>query len=144
MRKSLFGASLAVMAVLALSGPALAEELRFHAHLSGGQEEPAVETDASGMAEITFDTETNMLSWTLEYEGLSGEATAAHFHGPAHPGETAPPVIPIEEFESGSEGSAELTDELVTELMNGHLYVNVHTEANPSGEIRGQVLPVMD
>jgi hypothetical protein len=50
-------------------------------------------------------------------------------------------VVPIEEFASGSEGSAELTQEQAEQLMAGKWYVNVHTANNPAGEIRGQVVP---
>ncbi len=127
-------------AVLAFGGSALAEEMKFRAELTGAAQVPPVTTDATGTVEVTYDTVAKNLTWTLEYEGLSGEATAAHFHGPADEGETAPPVIPASELASGSEESAEITADQVQLLMDGKLYFNVHTAANPGGEIRGQVV----
>ncbi len=107
--------------------------------LTGAQEVPPVETDAKGEAEVTFNSDTRQLSWELDYSGLSSDATAAHFHGPADPGENAPPVVPLEEFADGAEGSAELTEEQAEQLMAGKMYLNIHTEENPNGELRGQV-----
>jgi hypothetical protein len=109
------------------------------ATLSGAEEVPPVETAATGTADITWNADTKELSWVIEFSGLSGPATAAHFHGPAAAGENAGPVITIEDLESPSEGTATLTDEQAEQLAGGQWYVNVHTEANPDGEIRGQV-----
>ena len=131
-------AALAVSAFL-LSGSALAQETKFMANLTGGEEVPPVETTATGMADVTWNADSKELSWTIEFSGLSGPATAAHFHGPAAPGENAGPVVTIEDLESPSEGSATLTDEQAGQLAGGQWYINVHTAANPDGEIRGQV-----
>jgi len=49
--------------------------------------------------------------------------------------------IPKGELASPIKGSATLNDKQVTDLMAGQWYFNVHTQQNPSGEIRGQVLP---
>jgi hypothetical protein len=134
---------LAFAAALAAGGTALAEEQRFTATLTGGEEVPPVETSATGTADVTYDTETMELTWTAEYSGLSGPATAAHFHGPAAMGENADPVVPLEDIESPAEGSATLTEEQAAELQAGNWYLNFHTEANGGGEIRGQVTPAM-
>jgi len=128
-----------VFAAALLAGTASAEQMEMTIELSGDQQNPPVETDASGEAEVTFDTETRQLSWEMEHSGLSGDPTAAHFHGPADPGENAGVQVPMPDPSSGSEGSAELTEEQAEMLMDGKLYINVHTEANPNGEIRGQV-----
>jgi CHRD domain len=93
-----------------------------------------------GTADVTYDTQTKQLKWKVSYSGLSGPATAAHFHGPAEPGKNAGVMIPIQNIAtSPAEGSATLTDAQAADLMGGRLYVNVHTAANPGGEIRGQV-----
>ncbi len=126
---------------LALSGASYAEEMKFMATLTGADEVPPVETSGKGTAEITWNSETKELTWTVEFSDLSGPATAAHFHGPAEPGKNAGVAVPIEGLESPSEGSATLTDEQAAQLAGGQWYVNVHTEAHPDGEIRGQVLP---
>lgn len=118
--------------------PAWAEEMMFSTELTGAAQVPPVETEATGTAEVTVDTEAMTVSWTMTTEGLSGDPVAAHFHGPAGPEETAPPVIDISE--NMMEGSAEITAEQMQMIQDGMTYINVHTEANPDGEIRGQVL----
>lgn len=139
MRKFVLGAaSLVAAATLALA-PAFAEETKFMATLSGAEEVPPVETAATGTADVTWNSETKELSWTIEFSDLSGGATAAHFHGPADPGANAGPVVGIEDLESPSEGTVALTDEQAADLAAGKWYVNIHTAANPGGEIRGQV-----
>ncbi len=124
---------------LAFGGLANAETMEMNVELTGAQQVPPVETNATGEVQVTFDSETRQLSWELDYSGLSSDATAAHFHGPADPGENAPPVVPLEEFADGSEGSAELTEEQAEVLRAGKMYFNLHTENNPNGELRGQV-----
>jgi len=126
---------------LAFAAPGLAQEgVAYTAELNGGSEAPSVTTDATGNVEASFDAATKTLSWTITYDGLSGPASAAHFHGPAAEGENAGPVVPIEgDLASPIEGEATLTDEQIADLQNGLWYFNVHTEANPGGEIRGQL-----
>lgn len=116
------------------------EKVEVTIELEGSQQVPPVDTEATGKTAVSFDPETRTLTWELSYSGLSGEATAAHFHGPADPGENAPPVVPMEETASGSDGSAELTEDQAEQLMDGKWYVNVHTADHPNGEIRGQVV----
>ncbi len=75
--------------------------------------------------------------------GLSGPATAAHFHGPAAAGANAGVVVPIgNNPPSPTTGSATLTDDQIKDLEAGKWYANVHTEANKGGEIRGQMMRV--
>lgn len=144
MKMSCFGiAGSTFAALLAFAGVAAAEEVQSAAELSGAEEVPPVETGATGAADVTYDTETMELTWTAEFSGLSGPATAAHFHGPAAPGENAGPVVPVEDLESPSEGTATLTEEQAAQLTEGMWYFNIHTDANPNGEIRGQVTPAM-
>jgi hypothetical protein len=135
-------ASLAAItsAAMLLAGPAYAETLNMTAELSGGAEVPANDSPGTGTLEATYDTETMLFTWTVTYEGLTGDATAAHFHGPAAADATAGPVIPIEgDLASPIEGSATLTEEQATQLQDGMWYFNVHTAEYPDGEIRGQV-----
>ena len=136
MRLSYAGIAAVVLALSA--GSAFAQD-NLSANLTGAEEVPPVETAATGTADITWKADTKELSWVIEFSGLSGPATAAHFHGPAAVGENAGPVVTIEDLESPSEGTATLTDEQAEQLAGGQWYVNVHTEANPDGEIRGQV-----
>jgi hypothetical protein len=137
LRTGLFGCALAA---LLAGGVASAEEMKFKAALTGAEEVPPVETSATGTTDVTYDSDSKKLTWKLDYSGLSGDATAAHFHGPADPGANAGPVVPIPDTASGAEGSADLTDEQAADLIAGKWYANVHTAANPGGEIRGQVV----
>jgi hypothetical protein len=131
-------AMLALGASVAFAGPAFAEKMK--ATLDGKSEVPPNASAGTGTADIDYDAATRKLSWTLTYSGLSGPATAAHFHGPAEPGKNAGVAVAIPNATSSpAEGSATLTDAQAADLMAGKYYVNVHTAANPGGEIRGQV-----
>lgn len=138
MTKTMF-ATVAFAAVVAFAGPAFAE--KFKATLSGKSEVPPNTSAGTGTADIDYDAATKKLSWKLTYSGLSGPATAAHFHGPAEAGKNAGVAVAIPGATSSpAEGSAVLTDAQAADLTSGKYYVNVHTQANPGGEIRGQVM----
>ncbi|WP_050631164.1 CHRD domain-containing protein [Bradyrhizobium viridifuturi] len=131
-------ATLTLGAAIAFAGPALAEKL--HAKLDAKSEVPANTSAGTGTADIDYDAATKKLSWKLTYSGLTGPATAAHFHGPAEAGKNSGVAVAIPNATSSPvEGSATLTDAQAADLLAGKYYVNVHTAANPGGEIRGQV-----
>jgi hypothetical protein len=131
-------AMLALGATVAFAGPAFAEKMK--ATLDAKSEVPPNASAGTGTADIDYDAATKKLSWKLSYSGLTGPATAAHFHGPAEPGKNAGVAVAIPNATtSPTEGSATLTDAQAADLMAGKYYVNVHTAANPGGEIRGQV-----
>lgn len=109
------------------------------ARLSGAAEAPPVSTQAEGDFEGRFDPATRVLRYKVTYKGLSGPATAAHIHGPAMPGQNAGVVIPFKSAASPISGEATLTEAQAADLTAGKLYVNVHTAANPDGEVRGQL-----
>jgi hypothetical protein len=137
MTKTIF-ATFALTATVVFAGPAFAE--KFKAALDGKSEVPATTSTGSGTADIDYDPATKKLSWKLTYTGLSGPAKAAHFHGPAEAGKNGGVAVAIPGATSSpAEGSATLTDAQAADLEAGKYYVNVHTEANPGGEIRGQV-----
>jgi hypothetical protein len=82
-----------------------------------------------------------MLSWTVNYSGLTGPAKAGHFHGPAPAGQNAGVALGFTgSVESPIKGSATLTAAQAADLLAGKWYVNLHTAANPGGEIRGQAV----
>ena len=113
-----------------------------HATLSGTQEVPANGTAGSGTLEARLDTQTNTLVWTLTYAGLTGPVKAGHFHGPAATGNNAPVALAFTgNLESPIKGTATLTPTQAADLLAGKWYVNLHTAANPGGEVRGQVMP---
>jgi hypothetical protein len=131
-------ATLALGTAIAFAGPAFAEKMK--ATLNGASEVPPTTSAGKGTADIDYDAATKKLTWKVTYSGLSGPATAAHFHGPAEAGKNAGVAVAIPgATASPAEGSATLTDAQAADLMAGKYYVNVHTAANPGGEIRGQV-----
>lgn len=134
-RFALFGA----LAVL-VAGAASAEVIHFKAKLNGASETPPNQTAGTGTADVTLDTQSRLLSWTVGYSGLTGPATAAHFHGPAAAGVAAGVTVPLAPpLASPIKGEAVITDGQIGDLRGGLWYVNVHTAAHPPGEIRGQV-----
>ncbi|TGV96079.1 CHRD domain-containing protein, partial [Mesorhizobium sp. M2E.F.Ca.ET.154.01.1.1] len=123
----------AVSTALLLASPVMADTVKYKATLDGTQQSPPVTTKGKGTATFTFDTATKKLSWNVKYSGLSGPAVAAHIHGPAAAGQSAPPVIPFKKLKSPIKGSATLTDAQAADLEAGKYYVNVHTAANKDG-----------
>lgn len=145
--------AIGVTAVLGLAGllaacgsmgdapmPMSANTVSFNATLSSAAEVPPKTSPGTGMLSADLDKTTNVLKWKMSYSGLTGPATMAHLHGPAMPGVNAGVVVPFPNAASPSEGSATLTPTQVADLVAGKWYVNVHTQANPGGEIRGQVI----
>ena len=124
---------LCVLSAALWAGSALAAALTIHVPLSGSQGVPPVETTGTGMADLTYDPETRVVSWTITYSGLSG------------PAENAGVQIWLSKQGSPAEnpirGQATLTAEQAKDFSAGRWYVNVHTQAHPAGEIRGQVVP---
>ena len=118
-----------------------AAPMKFKADLKGSSEVPPTTSSGTGTCTASYDPATKMLTWEGSFSGLSGPATAAHFHGPAEAGKNAGVAVAIPNAgTSPVSGSATLTDAQAADLMAGKYYVNVHTAANPGGEIRGQVM----
>jgi hypothetical protein len=135
--------NLAVVLWTLASGVAFADTVALKADLEPSSEVPPRVSHGHGMVNAQFDTSTKTLRWTITYQDLTSATTGAHFHGPAPVGQNAKVQIPIEKgaLASPIKGSATLAEQQVTDLMAGQWYFNVHTVQNPSGEIRGQVLP---
>jgi hypothetical protein len=131
-------ATLVLGTAVILAGPASAE--KYKVTLDSKSEVPANTSAGTGSADVDYDAATKKLTWKLTYSGLTGPATAAHFHGPAEAGKNAGVAVAIPNATSSpAEGSATLTDAQAADLTAGKYYINVHTAANPGGEIRGQV-----
>ena len=116
--------------------PVLAQN--FRAQLTPDQEVPPKTGSGKGTATATLNG--NTLNYRVEYSGLSGPPSAGHFHGPADKGANAGVVVPWNNpGTSPVTGTANLTDQQKADLLAGKWYANLHTAANPGGEIRGQV-----
>jgi len=137
LRSSLTALTCAV--ALAIASPIMAANVNLKADLKGSSEVPPTDSKGTGSVTATFDTASKKLSWKGSVSGLTGPATAAHFHS-GEVGKNGGVAVPIAGADKGSfEGSATLTDAQAEDLMAGKWYVNVHTAANKGGEIRGQV-----
>ncbi len=143
MTRRIFG--LTLLAGFAFAAPfatpvaARAEVIDFKATLSAASEVPPKDSKGTGDALASLDTTTKKLSYTVTYSGLTGPASAGHIHGPAAAGTNAGVVVPFASPVTPIIGSVVLTDAQVADLEAGKYYVNIHTAANPGGEIRGQL-----
>ena len=131
-----------VSALTFASIAAQAATIILKAELKASSEVPSKISDGKGTLAATLNTETNELKYHVEFSGLTGPVVAAHFHGPAAVGVNAKPQLPISTtpIVSPIDGKANLTPEQAKDLIDGRWYFNLHTSANPGGEIRGQIL----
>ena len=166
MKKVLAALILIVMVITAVVvGTVLADPTNFVAHLSGGEEVPAVDTRAQGQA--IFHLRGDELEFKLIASNIV-DVLQAHIHcgaagvnGPVvaflYP--AAPPAVLIPGRSNGILSEGVITnaniiprpdspacpggvadfDDLLTKMESGDAYVNVHTVAYPGGEIRSQV-----
>jgi hypothetical protein len=110
-----------------------------------------------GAAVIVLSADRQSASYAFSFTGLTGPALVAHFHGAANFGANAsvardlcgtPATPPCQEGRlitgtwSKTDMSQPLTDALIDALLAGQVYLNIHTQANPGGELRGQVIPI--
>jgi hypothetical protein len=144
-RRSLLGYCVggAGAALLAMTSRGQAATDTFKADLKGSSEVPANTTTGSGSGTVTLDPATNKITWNVSFSGLTGPATAVHIHGPAPVGKNAGVLIWLstkgQTATSPLSGSGDFTPAQAQDLINGDCYINVHTAANPGGEIRGQL-----
>jgi hypothetical protein len=115
----------------------------FEVLLSGEQEVPPVDTPASGIAELDIDLDTGAVSGTLLVEDM--EPTGAHIHD-GFAGTNGPILVHLEQDSADPNrfsfaANAALTAAQLERLLEGGLYLNVHSAAHPPGEVRGQILP---
>jgi hypothetical protein len=133
------------------------EAQEFTANLTGDSEVPPVTTNATGSAEFELNDDGDEMSYDLEVEDIEG-VLYAHIHqgsetengdivvtlynatdGPTDEidGTLESGTFTAEDFEGPLQGQ-NMTD-LVDAIEGGQAYVNVHTEANPPGELRGTI-----
>ncbi|MEO6407896.1 MAG: CHRD domain-containing protein [Burkholderiaceae bacterium] len=147
--KPLFGATLLVAALAmtgcsmmpggSSSGSMMASPAGVTNRMTAAQEVPANTSAGTGTVVTNLDKATRTLRYTVTYSGLTGPVSAGHFHGPAAAGANAGVALPFAGTASPITGSAVLTEAQMADLVAGKWYANLHTAANPGGEIRGQV-----
>lgn len=119
--------------------------IAFDASLNGAQQVPPVITDAKGTASFVATWDMDSIRYDVVLDGLSGPLQAAHLHN-APINVAGPVVIDLTEGINGNRITGWITSATagdIIELLEGNLYINVHTDANPNGEIRGQVYRYM-
>ncbi len=138
-----YGIAALMTMVWVTGGPVRAETVIFKAELKASSQTPPNDSKGTGSVTATYDTNSKVLSWKGTHSGLTGNATSAHFHGPAEAGRYAGVAIWISTkatpLPASFEGQATLTDAQAADMMAGLWYVNIHTAAYPGGEIRGQL-----
>ena len=131
-----------------LGGPALASSGRvsaqvgsFRARLSPLPVSGRTVRTITGLGQVRATLDGNRLTVTGTYQGMSSPATAAHLHfgAPGRPGPLAQPLEVTTSPEGEVTGTAELTDQQVDALQAQSLYVQIHSEDNPAGELRGWI-----
>lgn len=155
MRRAL-SCAIAVLFTLLFTAQAQAQTYIFTADLSGGNEVPPVTTGAGGTATITLNATAGTVSWVIDVYNLPSGVTGGHIHAGA--ANVAGPVVinfnPTQNLSndfriSGSANISALTpraaqginspEDFIQMLLNEDAYVNIHSQANPGGEIRGQL-----
>ena len=124
-----------------LQAGSLSSHLQFSAKMSGGQEVPAVTSDAQGIGIFTLDEKKTSLYFNVSFNNLSGPITGMHIHE-GNTGENGPVVYDLVPSLNGNRAKGvirDITSDVITKLLNGTYYINVHTSLHPAGEIRGQI-----
>jgi hypothetical protein len=143
--RRIFAASLVAVMTAGLTMAAVAAEAptKMQIKMTGKEEVPPNDSKANGTVDLAYDPATKQVTWSIKTEGLSSPAMAAHIHGPAAAGANAGVVVNLAPNGTAEpiNGSATLTEAQAKDLLDGKYYVNVHTQKNPGGEIRGQITP---
>ena len=128
-------AGLSALTISACAGPTY-----YQAQVAGAFESPPTTSRAVGTVVATVYPSTRAMTYTINYQGLTGPASAAHFHGPAAPGANAGVLVPVTVAPNPITGGVILTPEQFDALQAGTVYFNMHTAAFPNGEMRGQLV----
>ncbi|SFQ23682.1 CHRD domain-containing protein [Hymenobacter arizonensis] len=116
--------------------PPMSTTTELVATVNGGQQVPANASTATGTFAGTYSSANKQLVYTVTYQGLT--PTIAHIHTGA-PGESGSVAVPFQNLASPITGTVTLTAEQANNLLSNRMYVNIHTSAFPSGEIRGDI-----
>jgi hypothetical protein len=114
--------------------------------LNGAQVSSTNTSSGSGKLQASYNGKTRLLSYTVNWTGLTGNVTAVRIQGPADPGFNAPIIQTFTLNTSGASGS--YTNNLYVDgfavkeedLLNGKYFMTIYTSGFPAGEIRGQIV----
>lgn len=114
--------------------------IMMYARLSAAQEVPAVNTKAKGLVTFTLEEDYKTLTIYGVFDSLSGPVTNCHFHTGGF-GVNGGVVLNLLPLVKGNQISGQVTvTKAILAAINGYgIYINVHTAANPNGEMRGQI-----
>ena len=157
MRRTRLALIAAAIALLAAPGAVLAVDPTQPAYggpLSGAQENPAVVTSATGQGTVVISADGSTITYIVTYSGLSGTVNAAHIHTGAA-GTNGGVILPLTAGPSpmvgtltaanfSASGSITTFAQAVAAIRAGTTYFNLHTAANPGGEVRGQIVAAGD
>lgn len=123
-----------------LQAQMLSDQLQFSARMDGDQEAPAVTTTAMGVASLMLNQNMDSICIDISANDLSGAITGIHIHE-AMMGMNGPVVVDLTSGINGNRVTMQVavSDSMLQKMMMGMYYLNLHTAANPSGEIRGQI-----
>ncbi|MGB0715831.1 MAG: CHRD domain-containing protein [Phycisphaerae bacterium] len=130
----------AAFVLITLNTVTVGEVLQFHAHLTGDQAEDCKGTGSvsTGHATFTLDTDSGDVDYHIQFTPLDSPENASHIHGPAGPCEFGVPILSLP-FGNPKIGTYTLTIGQVQDMIAGLHYTNIHSEAFPDEEIRGQI-----
>ncbi|MFD3397223.1 CHRD domain-containing protein [Alteromonas macleodii] len=132
---------LALLDGLAPPPPAFNADITYNVNLSGSQEVPAVNTMSMATAVVEIDEDLPAFSVSVDVSGLT-DVTGVHVHDGGI-GMNGPVAFPLTDAGNGTYVLAEtnISPSNLDALTSGEWYLNVHTTANPNGEVRGQIVP---
>lgn len=136
-------ARILLAALLAAPLTVWAQTENYRARLSPMPTTPQTVDSITGEGEVLLTLEGNTLTVNGTFEGMSTVATVAHLHNgpPAQPGPAVHQLVVTAATGGEISGEIELTDEQVEALRANSLYVQIHSEGNPPGELRGWIFP---
>lgn len=131
------------LSVSAANAGHLSDELLISGKLTGDQEVPSVSTTANGVASLFLNSTWDTLFVNVSAANLSGPITGIHVHEGAE-GANGGVVTNLTPFVNGNQVKAaltgtDLTKEMISKYLSGKYYLNLHTAANPNGEVRAQL-----
>jgi hypothetical protein len=117
---------------------AQAESISLVAHLLGSTEVPGSQSDAFAEAQFTYDGTSHALQYYVNYDGVA--PAKMDLHRPAAANEKAASAVNIPLSESPVSGTVQLTPAQAGDLLAGKMYLDIHSQKYPDGEIRGQIV----